>query len=300
VSARRQAGVALVMVLLILAVAVAACMALITQQQQQIQAQAAQSLHRHAWQLALEGEARALVLLADPAPLQALPQRALPLRLRQGPLEVSVVVDDLSARLNLNALVSAPGQLDAVQLGRVQRLLQGLDLRPALAWAIVARLDGSALPLAQAGQAAVAGPGPLADISELRALPGLDADSYARLHPHVAALPPAIGLNLNRASAPVLASLAQGLGVSAGQQLLQARPPGGYRSVQAFSAQPLLARHPVATDGLQVAGQAYVIHSRVQSADSALHLASRVVADAGRLRVVSRQLLPVMDMEHEQ
>lgn len=295
-SRQRQGGVALVMVLLILAVAVALCMALISSQQLQIQSQVQQRAHRQAWQLALEGEARALAVLSAPRhPGQ--PAAALPRALQQGPMRLEIQVDDLSARLNLNALVTAPGQVDAAGLARLQRLLPLLDLPAELAWVVVARLDPTALPAQMQGQPRLAGPGPLADVSELRSLPGVDAPAYARLQPHVSALPAAIGLNVNQASAPVLASLADGLGAGGGRQLLQARPLTGYPSVDAFVAQPLLARHRVGADGLRVAGQAFEIHSRVHWADGALQLSSIVVDDAGRWRVSSRQLRPLMAIE---
>lgn len=284
------------MVLLILAVAVAVCMALISSQQRQIQSQVQQRAHRQAWQLALEGEALALAALsATRYPGQS--TAGLPRSVQQGPMRLDIQLDDLSGRLNLNALVSAPGQVDAAGLARLQRLLQLLDLPAELAWGVVARLDPAALPARMQGPPHLSGHGSLADVSELRALPGVDASAYARLQPHVSALPVAIGLNVNQASALVLASLADGLGAGGGRQLLQARPATGYRSVDAFVAQPLLARYRVAADGLQVAGQAFEIHSRVHWADGALQLSSIVVHDAGRLRVCSRQLRPLMATE---
>ena len=298
-SRQRQGGMALVMVLLILAVAVAVCMALISSQQRQIQSQVQQREHRQAWQLALEGEARALHALAAQA-TSGPAAVGLSGQVVQGPMRLDIAVDDLSARLNLNALISAPGQVDAAGLARLQRLLQLLDLAPDLAWVIVARLDPAALPAQGPRQPRLPASGPLADVSELRALPGIDASAYARLQPFVSTLPAAIGLNVNQAPAVVLASLADGLGASGGQQLLQARPARGHRSVDAFVAQPLLARYRVAADGLQVAGQAFEIHSRVRWADGALQLSSIVVHDAGRWRVSSRQLRPVMAIEEIQ
>lgn len=301
-SRQRQGGVALVMVLLILAMAVAVCMALISSQQLQIQSQVQQREHRQAWQLALEGEARALQALSMEAAQANSGQAAAGLsgHLLQGPMRLDIAVDDLSARLNLNALVSAPGQVDAAGMARLQRLLQLLDLPPQLAWVVVARLDPTALPAQGPRQPRLPGHGLLADVSELRALPGIDASAYARLQPFVSTLPAAIGLNVNQAPAVVLACLADGLGVAGGQQLLQARPARGHRSVDAFVAQPLLARYRLATDGLQVAGKAFEIHSRVRWADGGLQLSSIVVDDGGLLRVSSRQLRPLMAIEEIQ
>lgn len=296
-NGRRQRGVALLTVLLLLAVAVAACTALMVGQQRQILSQVDQASHRQAWQWALEVEARSLQALSEAASHRVMPVVVLPPPPEHTQWQGQLV--DLSGRLNLNALVSGPGQLDSQAYARFQRLLQLLQLPSALARTVIARIDPAAVP---AGPAVPPLPvhGALADSSELRTLPGFDAAVWATLEPHVTALPAGIGLNLNQASAPVLASLADGLGQAGGQRLRAARPPGGWASVAAFTGQPALARQVIASQGLAVEGRAYQIHSRIRHADTPLLLVSQVLADRGRWRVISRQVQPVIAVEEQQ
>jgi len=59
---------------------------------------------------------------------------------------------------------------------------------------------------------------------------------YRRLLPHVSALPAQTALNVNTASAPVLASLADGLSLTSARSLQTAGGREGYRDLAAFSA----------------------------------------------------------------
>src|SRR5690606_33606302 len=87
----------------------------------------------------------------------------------------------------------------------------------------------------------------LAEPSELRAIRGYDAHAYARLRPHVCALPAggASPVNINAlepAHAPVLSMLTLGaLTPARARTLLAARPAGGWADPAAFWAQPALA-----------------------------------------------------------
>lgn len=86
----------------------------------------------------------------------------------------------------------------------------------------------------------------LAEVSELRAIRGVDADAYRRLRPFVCALPvarPSV-LNVNTLepeAAPLLMMLTNGkIGLSAARAAINARPRQGWASVDAFWSQPAL------------------------------------------------------------
>lgn len=117
-------------------------------------------------------------------------------------------ITDLQGRYNINSL-SDPADLNAVQ--SFDRLLTTLGLPlslgrdiagfvqargPALATEYASR----PLPLRPAGA-------PLDRIEDLRLVNGMTAESYARLLPYVAALPPGGGLNVNTASPEVLGAM---------------------------------------------------------------------------------------------
>lgn len=286
-----QRGVALVTVLLICALAVAVCAALVSGQYRWIIGSGQQSQHRQAWQQALGGELLGLHALSqrprDAAAMaraqraaQPLPPRAIDAGLLQ------VTVHDAQARFNLNSVLRN-GEPDPVALARLQALLTGLALDPRLAAAFVAWRRGQ--------DEAMALP-PLLDASELAALPGIDAAALAVLLPHVVALPADAGLNLNTASAPVLAALSPALSATDGQRLVQLRG-AGYRSVSEFLQQPMLSQVAIASDGLVVEGRYFLIHSDVVVDDSRIRLASLVGGATGPPRVLSRQLLPPPPLE---
>lgn len=94
----------------------------------------------------------------------------------------------------------------------------------------------------------------LVEVSELRAVKGVDADLYQRLRPWVCALPTtrSAPLNINTLApeqAPLLVMLADGaLGADEARRLIERRPAGGWRDVAAFRADPGAAALPAAAD----------------------------------------------------
>lgn len=94
----------------------------------------------------------------------------------------------------------------------------------------------------------------LVEVSELRAVKGVDADLYRMLRPWVCALPttrPA-PLNINTLTpeqAPLLVMLSGGaLGADEARRLVRRRPADGWRDVAAFRANPEAAALPAAAD----------------------------------------------------
>lgn len=139
----------------------------------------------------------------------------------------------------------------------------------------------------------------MADRSELRALAEIDRQFYRNLRPFVCArpgtAPSAINVNMLRpADAPVLMGLVGGaLSEAAALDVIAARPPGGYGSVEAFWAHQAFA-------GLQIPAEvknrarltSRYIEARAKIAyDGAVVNATLVfeVDDAGAARLVSRR-----------
>ncbi len=89
------------------------------------------------------------------------------------------------------------------------------------------------------------GGAPLAEVSELRTVRGVDGDAYARLRPHLCALPSdrsPINVNtLTPADAPLLVMLTDGsLSLPAARAVIAARPAGGWSDPAGFWSQPAL------------------------------------------------------------
>ena len=104
-------------------------------------------------------------------------------------------IEDQQGKFNLNNLLRN-GKLNSAHLAHFGRLLSILDLPPALAGTLAARLEGG---------------GPLADTADLALLRGFDERVRARLRPFVAALPRFTAVNANTASPEVLAAIVEGV-----------------------------------------------------------------------------------------
>lgn len=176
---------------------------------------------------------------------------------------ISAVVTDGQACFNLNSVVQGVGEdLTVRPLGVAQFLALGRAVGApesrmrAVADALVDWLDadGEPRPLgaedgAYAGLSTPYRTGGvlLSEVSELRAVKGVEADLYRRLRPLVCALPTSrlSPLNVNTLGpdhAPLLTMLTGGsLGVEAARGLLARRPEGGWVDTAAFWADPALA-----------------------------------------------------------
>lgn len=314
---RRQSGAALLVVLLLAAVMAVLAMAMLDDIRFGLRsagnAQAMQQARRYA--LGTEALARARIgELArgrnDPARWQDQPLLF--------PIEHGLVrarLRDASACFNLNSVVDgAPGHWQRHELGIRQyvALLQALDFPAAQAQGMADALadwidsDDQRAPLGAEDRSYAAradgyrtGATLLAEPSELRAIRGYDAVAYARLRPHVCALP--VGgpspVNVNAlvpAQAPVLSMLTLGA-VTPGQarRILAARPAGGWDDATTFWAQPGLAAAAVPNEVYDQTGlrsQWFALDSTVEYAGAQILMNSLLQMDnAGRVRLWARR-----------
>ncbi|MGQ7857929.1 type II secretion system protein GspK [Pseudomonas sp. 32A] len=272
----RQRGVALLSVLLIMSLALLLTAGMLRSHYLMLQSSARQVHQVQLRQLALSAEAWALLALKEVGNdeqqmvhlAQAWARLAWPFDADGA--HIGIQVEDLSGRFNLNVLL-ADGQVDQVSRQRWSRLLASQGLEP--------------LPLA--------GTGPLRELSQLRLLPGIDGETLRRLEPWVAVLPREASLNINTATAPVLAML-EGVSLPVAQALVSQRPADGYASVQAFMRDPLIAGLELSGHGLGVSSRWFRINVDVSLGTSRLRLASEVERDrkSRRLQVVQRRFLP--------
>ncbi|WP_372866388.1 type II secretion system minor pseudopilin GspK [Pseudomonas sp.] len=269
---KAQRGVALITVMLVVAVVTVACAGIIARQQLSIRSSANQLHVRQAWQYALGGEALAKALLrrdlqqGDPrAPVDHLDepwaQALTPFALDEGG-ELRVHINDPTGRFNLNSLVDQGAPNDAA-VAQFRRLLSGLQIEAPYAERLLDWLDADQEPSggygAEDNQYLLAEPAyraanrGLADVSELRLLLEMTEVDYRRLLPWVSALPADATLNVNSASARVLASLVEGLSLSTAEDLVVRRAGQGYADLPSFLAQ---------LPGLQVQGQRQAVGSQ--------------------------------------
>lgn len=176
---------------------------------------------------------------------------------------ITATVSDGQACFNLNSLALGVGEdliarpLGGAQFRALGRAVGAPDSRMrAIADSLTDWLDADAAPSplgaedgAYAGLAKPYRTGGvmLAEVSELRAVKGVDAETYRRLRPWVCALPTSrlSPLNVNTLTpeqAPLLTMLTNGaLAPDRARSVIAARPRGGWADPAAFWAQPALA-----------------------------------------------------------
>ncbi|HEU4662687.1 MAG TPA: type II secretion system minor pseudopilin GspK [Dokdonella sp.] len=226
---------------------------------------------------------------------------------------IRATMQDLGGCFNLNNLAPAALGGDPAWRPVFDDLLAALALDPGIAAAVENWLDPAKASVVEAARY-LAQPlpyrprgGPFAHVSELRLVRGVDAATYAKLAPHVCALPPGTRLNVNTATPALLQALLDRATPAAAQSLWQ-NGAARYGSVSEFASQlaPLgvslrvpsslldvrssyfLARGDIVLDGVPFTcfslierGQGGVrVLARSRGADDVLAAAAPIGADA--------------------
>lgn len=304
---RRQRGVALITIMLVVAVATILGVEIASEQHFAILRGAHSLEDEQARQYALGGEELARqVLHADFVKQPGKdsnfePWAAKDLHYEFEGGEVLIHIEDLQGRLNVNRV--AYGNEIATSRARLQKLLADLGLDPTWLPKIVDWIDadearepggaedfdylGTTPPHRTAGTM-------LTDPSELRMLLDMDNETWAKLRPYLTALPdPATPVNINTASAEVLASLSTAITPQMAETLMATRDSlEGYDSVNAFLQDPALAGTAVPNTGLGVQSGFFEVRIRARFNDRFAYLTSVIQRNLtdGRLRVISRDL----------
>ena len=220
----RSRGVALMTALIVVAIATAIAAAIFFDTGLVLRRSEGASGQERALLLAGGAEALAARILGEDldtgnAPIHPGQRWANPL----GPIEVEDAgvlqgqLIDLQGRFNLNSLVDKDGRIDPVALEIFERLLRVLQLETVWAPKFADWIDADDLPISGGAEDDVytsLRPGyrppnrPVTSISELLLLPGFDVQRFARLAPHVAALPRDASINLCTATPALLDALA--------------------------------------------------------------------------------------------
>lgn len=159
--------------------------------------------------------------------------------------EIKGHIVDLQGRFNINNIVSEQGTLDGAQFAVLKRLLLELRIPQSLANAIADWLDRNDVPRspggAEIGYYASQKPpyaptnGPITSITTLRLVRGMTPQYFDRLRLYLTALPiENTSVNINTATAPVLAALAPGLTLGEAKKLVRQRGDQGFASASQF------------------------------------------------------------------
>lgn len=193
---------------------------------------------------------------------------------------------DLQSRLNLASLQEG-ARVSEAGLRRFQRLFLQLGL-PAQ------QLDALAARWIQANQAPSgapstpdASPVPLRPwrVNQLTWL-GVPASTVTALAPHVVILPVATPVNLNTASATVIAAAVEGISLADAQRLVTRRAGSPLRSLA--DAAEVLGRTPDST-AASVASRFFEVRGRLRLERLVIEERSLVQRDNGQVRVLLRE-----------
>lgn len=237
-----QAGLALITVLLIFSIVSVMAIAMVQRQSQDIQrsANAFTMQQARAYTHAAEAAVKSGLYLSwsnDKTKDHTGDEWAQPRTFPLEPGTARIDLQDAQGRFNVNSLhPSATNQ--AVNIQRFTNLLNllGLDVEYAALWARWLDANSQEDNRYQIGQDTSyrAAYQMCRHVSEVRLLDGMDRDSFTRLEPYISCLPISAPLNVNTATAVVLASLDVNLTLADGEAVVEARGDNGFASVDDF------------------------------------------------------------------
>ncbi|WP_375176843.1 type II secretion system minor pseudopilin GspK [Marinobacter mobilis] len=311
VSIRRQNGIALIMVLLAMALVVLLSSGMTREQSLRVFRASHLLGQQQGYSVALGAEEFAKQILfrdyeddkdgdalAD-SPDEEWSQYAAILPLDDNGV-IEVQVDDLSGRINLNDLVAADGSVDEVTRGRVERLLQIVEVSSISVDALIDWIDSNDEAIsargAEDGVYLLQDPSYRAanqyftSVSELRLIDGMTGDDYWKLSPYVAALPVSgLGINVNMAPAPVIQALHEKLTQADAGAILEGIEEERFENVQDFLALSQFAGLGLKATGLGVRSYFFEVASRVTVDNRQVNLVSLLYRGPdGALDVVAR------------
>ena len=125
----------------------------------------------------------------------------------------------------------------------------------------------------------------IADISELLLVHNMTQEIYEQLRPHITALPPTTGLNLNTMSEVVFLSLGEDLDVS---EFIETREDEPFDSVEEFIERMQV---PLEVEGLAVSTQFFRAYGQVVQGDQVYDVSTLIYRETnGDTTVINRNL----------
>ena len=152
-------------------------------------------------------------------------------------------LEDLQGRFNLNNLIGADGRESELSRRQFERLLLIVEADPMLAGAVVDWLDpdteqrfpsgGEDVTYIDADPPYRTANSMITTTSELMAVAGFDRDTYRKVAPYVTVLPAGTKINVNTASAVVLASLSDDIDIATAEGLVEERAEAEFVDIDA-------------------------------------------------------------------
>ncbi len=197
------------------------------------------------------------------------------------PAYLAGAIEDEQAKFNLRNLVSAQG-VEARELESLGRLLASLRIDEKAAKRIAQRMEDALSAAAQKRPA----PGAVA-VEELLAVDGVDAAAMERLRPLVTVLPEPTPVNVNTASAEMLASQFRDLTLLDARRVVSERARAYFRDLADARARLAEAGVAAGTDvPLAVSTRYFAIEGYVSYGNARLRARALVKREGNRLDVL--------------
>ena len=195
---------------------------------------------------------------------------------------------DAQSRFNLTTL-STVHTINQHAVDNFARLLVMLQIDPSLAMACASAVAAGQLPPKQTGSAGMQMP--LQQINDLLAVPGMNPAIVAQLKDYISILPHATPVNVNTASAPVLAAMIDGLPSSAASSLLALRERRYFRDLNDLQ-QNLPPRedgsaYQLSDGDVSFSSNFFVVYGKVKMGRALLNMQALLERVEGSVRVLS-------------
>lgn len=301
---QQQRGAALLTVLLITALVTVVAVAMVRSQQIDIRRTANVLDNDQAYLLARSIENWAKVVLERDSRQgetddlsEAWAQPLVPTAIEGG--AVAATLADQQARFNINNLLAKDKDLREFSLKRHRRLLALCKSDIRLAETTVDWLDDDRVTSSGAAEDDMywkdglmyrTANRPMASVSELLLVPGIDRDAYSCLAPALAALPADTPINVNTAPALVVASLSPEMRLEDAESLVENRGRKGFKDVTEFLKQPALAGSGPIASYLDTKSSYFLVTAKVVAGRGDCTLYSQLYRKDKQARVLGRSI----------
>jgi general secretion pathway protein K len=218
---------------------------------------------------------------------------------REGELESGAIMmslQDLNGKFNLNWLSDQNADASVWQ-GRFQRLLSALGISTEVAEQLRAWFNkdsGIDYQYANLEQPYLPSSQPMAHVSELMLIQGMERNSFEKIRPYITALPATSLLNINTAPAEVLRGLTDVLADSTIDRLISEREAEPFQSLDDMINRLQLTdkeRDNLPNDKLVAVSEYFELFSEVELGNQLAHMTSVIHrANDGTLNIVARDL----------
>ena len=205
---------------------------------------------------------------------------------------------DAQSRWNLRKLIDPAGKVDPAQLRVLQRVCDSAGLPSDVADRIALALGKAWAPnaaiatgTASAGEAIA--PQRLAELAWL----GIEADTLRRLEPFVILLPaPDTRVNVNTASAAVIAAAVDGMSVGSAQRIVQERQRTPLRDLSTPATRAYCPADPKTNlDGVGVSSRYFIVQGRLRVGERVLEERSLIERRQLDILVLARERVNLRD-----